>query len=223
MEHFENNSDAYRNASKSPDKPLIAAGTVPNVEKKEEPKPEPIITGEVHKKKKTFGDTARKLFIKEDAKSVFSYVFNDILVPAFSNTIVDMIRNGAEMIFLGNARGPRTYNPNNSGRIRYDSYYDRREYEQDYRGRYSQPRPTMPTYAFDDITFESRGDAEAVLLKLKERIYDSGAVSVAFLYSLIHWQSDYTADGYGWRDLRDAQVVLVRDGYWLRLPKPVVI
>lgn len=222
MEYFENNSDTYRRAS-SQDNNLIAAGTVPNQGKKEEPRPEPIITGEVHKKKQTAGDKMKKLFIKEDTKSVFSYVFNDILVPALGNTIVDMIRNGAEMIFLGSARGPRTYNSNpGSGRIRYDSYYDRRDFDQDYRGRYPQ-RPSMPTYSYDDITFESRADAEAVLVRLKERIYESGAVSVAFLYSLVHWQSDYTADGYGWRDLRDAQVVLVRDGYWLRLPRPVVI
>lgn len=220
MESYPNNSDAYIKASRNVDN-VVPAATVAKPE--EEPKPEPIITGEVKKKKKTFGDKVRGLFIREDAKTVSQYVFGDILIPALRNTIVDMIRNGAEMFFLGNTRGPRYYSRDDrSPRIQYQNYYDR---DMDYQGRRPQysREPVTPTYSYDDITFESRADAEAVLLRLRERIYESGAVSVAFLYSLIHWKSDYTADGYGWRDLRNAQVILVRDGYWLKLPQPVVI
>lgn len=212
-----NNSNAYRNIQQQS---IITSSDV-NV-KKEEVVPEPIVVGGVKKKKKTFGMKIKELFVKEDAKSVSQYIFGDILIPAFTNTILDMIKNGAEMMFLGRTRGPSYYN-RPGGRIRYENYYDR---DQDYYGsrrpQYAQPQPT-PTYSYDDVTFESRGDAEAVLMRLKERIFESGAVSVAFLYHLIGWRADYTADGYGWRDLRDANILMSGGGYWLKLPRPVVI
>lgn len=212
-----NNSNAYRNAQQN----IVPSSSV-NV-KREEPTPEPIVVSKVSKKKKTFGMKLRELFVKEDAKSVSQYIFGDILIPAFTNTILDMIKNGAEMMFLGRTRGPSYYGDRSGNRrIRYENYYDR---DQDYYGRrpqYAGPTAT-PTYSYDDITFESRGDAEAVLLRLKERVYESGAVSVAFLYHLIGWKADYTADGWGWRDLRDASIVMSGGGYWLRLPRPVVI
>ena len=219
MEDYPNNSNAYRTAQTR----VIPAASTNAVAKQEEPVPAPIVTGTVKKKKKTFGMKLKELFVKEDAKSVSQYIFGDILIPALTNTILDTIKNGAEMIFLGRTGGP-SYSNRSGGRIRYENYWDRdRDYE--YQGRrpqYNAPR-SAPTYSYDNMTFESRGDAEAVLLKLKERIYDSGAVSIAFLYHLVGWSADYTADGWGWRDLRDATIVMSSDGYWLRLPRPVVI
>lgn len=216
-----NNSNAYRNAQSNV--PTVITSSDVNI-KKEEVIPEPIVVSGVSKKKKTFGMKVKELFVKEDAKSVSQYIFGDILIPAFTNTLLDMIKNGAEMMFLGRTRGPSRYDRSYGGRIRYENYYDRDEayYGSGRRPQYSAP-VTTPTYSYDDITFESRADAEAVLMRLKERIFENGAVSVAFLYHLIGWRADYTADGYGWRDLSSANILLSGGGYWLRLPKPVVI
>ena len=215
-----NNSNTYRSAH--PNVPSVITSSDVNV-KKEEVIPEPIVVSGVSKKKKTFGMKVKELFVKEDAKSVSQYLFGDILIPAFTNTVLDMIKNGAEMMFLGRTRGPSRSRYEYGGRIRYENYYDRDEaYYGGRRPQYAGP-VTTPTYSYDDITFESRGDAEAVLIRLKERIFESGAVSVAFLYHLIGWRADYTADGYGWRDLSNANILMSGGGYWLKLPKPVVI
>lgn len=215
-----NNSNAYRNAQQN----MVPSSSV-NV-KREEPAPEPIVVSKVSKKKKTFGMKMRELFVKEDAKSVSQYIFGDILIPAFTNTILDMIKNGAEMMFLGRTRGPSYYGDRSGNRrIRYENYYDR---DQDYYGRrpqYSGPI-TTPTYSYDEIVFESRGDAEAVLIDLKKQIRDVGYVTIPYLYGIIGWRSDWTAPRYGWTNLdgpNSDYIVMSGGGYWLRLPRPVAI
>lgn len=220
-QQFPNNSDTYRKASVNPTiKPLTE-----NVEiKKEEPLPTPIVSGEVKARKKTMADKAKSLFIKEDAKSVWSYVFGDILIPALKNTFVDMVRNGVEMMVLGTIR-PKRYDDRRSDygspRIRYQDYYDR-DYDSS-RGRVQ--TYAAPTYSYNDMVFETRGDAELVITRLRERIRESGSVSISYLYSLVNWDSDYTASGYGWTYLGAdvSDIILTRNGYWLRLPKPVAL
>ena len=44
-------------------------------------------------------------------------------------------------------------------------------------------------------------------------------VKIADLYDLVGMDSNYTDNRYGWTNLRSAQVVRVRDGYLLKLPK----
>jgi len=45
-------------------------------------------------------------------------------------------------------------------------------------------------------------------------------VSVADLYELVGIQGSYTDNKYGWtKNIRNASVVRVRDGYLLKLPK----
>ena len=48
-------------------------------------------------------------------------------------------------------------------------------------------------------------------------------VKVADLYDLVGISCDYTANNYGWTNLRNASVERVRDGYILKLPKALPI
>ena len=77
---------------------------------------------------------------------------------------------------------------------------------------------------YDDIVFETRGDADLVLDQLESAINTYGIASVADLYDLagITCRS-YTANKYGWSDIRSAKVVRIRDGYILELPRTVQI
>lgn len=228
MESYPNNSNAYRAANNMPS--VIPASGVEPI-KEETPKPQeeqaPQTPTAVRKKKKTFGSKLRDLFVKEDAKTVSQYIFGDILIPAFTNTVLDIIKNGAEMMFLGRTSG-RGYGRGgygNGGRIRYENYYDG---DPDYLGRRSQysARPvSVPTQSYDELIFESRADADEVLIDMKRRVMESGYVSIAYLYNhpRVRWHSDYTADGWGWKDLRSASVVMCQGGWWLKLPRPVVV
>lgn len=210
MEMYPNNTDAGR--------AVVPANTVKK-DIQEEALPDAIIEGEVKKKKQTFGDKARSLLIKEDAKSVWSYVFGDILIPALKNTFVSMVQNGVDLWVNGSV-SPRRVDRRDSRvtRTPYGDYYDSGN-DQDYRGR--RRAYAAPTYSYDEIEFDSKGDAEAVLMRLRQRIYDTGSVSIAYLYSLVRWNSDYTANQYGWINLDQANVIRTGNGYLLKLPRPV--
>ena len=77
---------------------------------------------------------------------------------------------------------------------------------------------------YDDIIFDNRGDAEAVLSSMEDVIDQYGVVSIADLFDLAEVSnSNYAMNNYGWTDLRTANVVRVRDGYILKLPRALPI
>lgn len=213
MDNYPNNSNAYRNQS-----------TLSSPLKEPEPEEKEVITpvGDTPAlaKKKTVKDKAASLFIKEDFRSVCRYVFRDILVPALKKTFVAMINNGTNMMVYGDGRGggydrDRDYR---GSRTSYQDYYDRdRDY--DYRGRTQ--RITTPTYAYDEVIFRSRGEAEEARRRMRDHINRKGAVSVAYMYALAGWSYDYTAEYYGWRNLDFAEIVPLSSGYYLKLPRAV--
>ena len=71
----------------------------------------------------------------------------------------------------------------------------------------------------NNIVFNSRGDAEAVLMSMDELISQYEVVRVADLYDLAGITGDYTDYRYGWTDIRSARIERVRDGYIIRMPK----
>ena len=50
-----------------------------------------------------------------------------------------------------------------------------------------------------------------------------GLVSVADFYDLVGVTGDYTDNKYGWTDLRNANVIRVRDGYMIKLPRALLL
>ena len=71
------------------------------------------------------------------------------------------------------------------------------------------------------ILFETREDAEKALNTVKDMIETYGWACVADLYEIAGLSSTYTDARMGWTRLDDADVVESRDGYGLRLPRPV--
>lgn len=174
---------------------------------------EKVVTGKVRTKKNEMRKLA-DIFIAEDIDTVKKYLLEDILVPTIRNTIVDMIINGAQIIFLGKAGG-RTSR----------SIAERVSYSKCYKGddrRFDDPRP-KPQASYDDITVDSRGEAEAVIDRMLEEIESYGMVSIADLYQLVGITPEHTDYKYGWTDLRRAEVERVRDGYRLKLPRVVTL
>ena len=73
---------------------------------------------------------------------------------------------------------------------------------------------------YDEITFESRGDAERVLSELDEAIDRYGDISVGDLYNAAGVTTDnYAVNKYGWTNIRSAEVIRARDGYVIKMPK----
>lgn len=73
---------------------------------------------------------------------------------------------------------------------------------------------------FNEILFERRGDAEAVLVQMEELIDTYGTATVADLYdSSGITAGSYVDNNWGWDDIRTARVVRDRDGFLLKFPK----
>lgn len=181
----------------------------------EKKKVESVVTGKVTKKK----NNVRKftdVFVSDDVANVKDYVLMDILVPAIKKAISDIVTNGIDMILYGETG--KTKRSTSASNVSYRGYYDRKDDER----RYSGSR-TRSGYSYDDIVIETRTEAEEVLTRMDELIATYGVVSVADMYDLVGVTCDYTDNKYGWTNIRTAEVVRVRDGYILKLPKALPI
>ena len=177
----------------------------------------PVVSGAAKTKKKNGLHNLKDAIISEDASSVGSYVFMEVLIPAIKNAIIDIVTDSVNMVFGGDGRSSRRSGVSTS-HVNYRKYSEPRE-------RYNTaPAPSRQRFDCDEIIFASKGDAEAVLSQMID-IMDSydGVVTVADLYDLADLTQPYTANKYGWTNLRNATTQRVRDGYILKLPRPMPI
>lgn len=174
---------------------------------------EKVISGSAKSKKKGEIQKFADVFISEDVNNVKSYILVEVLIPAVKKAISDVVTNGIDMILYGEA-GKGKKNANSTSKVSYRAYYDR---ENDRKREYS---PTPKGFDYDNLLFENRGDAEAVLDAMNDIISQYDVVSVADLYDLANVSNDnYSANKYGWTNISGCKAVRVRDGYILRLPR----
>lgn len=181
-----------------------------------------VVKGRVTKQKKSLGAKFSETFFGDDTKSVGDYIVHDVLIPAMKATMSDMVSGGIEMLLFGERRGSNTRRDGGKSYISYSSYYGdgRRNNDRDNRDRGSNySRTSRARHDFDDIVFESRGEAEEVLSHLVDLTIDYGVASVADFYDLSGIESQFTDNKYGWTTLRDACTDRVRAGYVIRLPQ----
>lgn len=177
------------------------------------------ITKNVSVRKESEFSKFKRNFFAEDAKSVKSQVFIDVIIPGIKRLMSDIIRIGSDiMIFGSRGSGDRNRGSNN---ISYSSLYTGSRHNTSYN---QIPQSTYTKNVFsglNEVVMFDRGDAEEVLISLREQIDRFGSVSVADFYDSIGQSSPFTANKYGWRDLRDAEVIRVRDGYSIQFPKAI--
>lgn len=169
-----------------------------------------VIHGSAKPKKKSEVKKFLDAFLSEDVDSVKSYILMDVLIPAVKKAVSDVVTNGLDMLLYGETG--LTHKKTNSKKS-YQVYYDKTSD----RGNYGTSRRIG--YSCDDIILESRGEAEEVLSRMDDLIATYGLVSVADLYDLVGLTGSYTDNKYGWTDIRSADVIRVRDGYMIRMPR----
>ena len=174
-----------------------------------EKKVDQVVTGNVKRKKKSEVSKFKDVFISEDVSNVKSYIFLDVLVPAIKKAVSDIVKDGVDMMLYGDKR---------SGGRGSSSYVSYRSYS-DNTSRNSNRRSVRASYDFDDVIFDTRGEADAVLSSMDELMDRYGVVSVADMYDLCGMTCNYTDNKYGWKSLARADISSVRDGYIIKLPK----
>ena len=158
------------------------------------------------------------IFISEDIANVKNYIFMDVIVPAVKKAIYDVVTNGIDMfLYGGTGKGKSS---SSGSKVSYRNYYERKD-GGGYRG--SENNVSRNAFDYDDIVFDNRGEAEAAKQQMRDIIGRYGMVTVSDLYEMAYQTAPYTAQKYGWMDVSSAEVIRVRDGYKLKLPKAVPI
>lgn len=177
---------------------------------------EKVIKGTARTKKKSGVTKLTDIFISEDAANVKSYILMDVLVPAVKKAISDIVTDGIDMILFGGTG--RSKKSSNTSYVSYSGYSNRE------RNRPAVESRVKTRFDYDDIVFETRGEATEVREKMDEVIEKYGFVTVADMYDMADLSAPYTSFKYGWTDIRSAEPVrLAGGGYVLKLPKALPI
>lgn len=182
-----------------------------------EQKVKKVVNGAVTTKKKSESGILKGAFITEDIRSVGSYILTDVVIPSIKNILSDTVSNGINMLLFGEAGRKRG---SSSSKISYSQYYSDRN------NAVTSPNRSLGRtgWDYDEITFETRGDAERVLTELDEAIDRFGVISVGDLYNAAGVTTEnFTVNKYGWTNIRSAEVIRVRDGYVIKMPKATPI
>ena len=181
-----------------------------------EKRAEKVVQGKVKLKKKNEVRKFADVFVAEDAHNVKEYLLMEVAIPAIKNTIIDLITNGVTMLFNGET-GTRTRKRSGD----YVSYRDYSSRDRDRDRRDRRDSGARARFDFDDLVFGSRADADATLEQMDDIIDRYGWATVLDLYESadLGGSAPWTANKYGWTSMRSADVIKVRDGYVIKLPK----
>lgn len=197
MSDYKPNSHKYRESTESTERRVRKAGT-----------------GTAKIRKKTEVNKLADVFISEDINNVKSYILMDVLVPTIKKAIVDIVSDGINMIFFGGAGSRKSGRPGAS-KISYSNFYESRDER-----KYTNTSPTTSRFDYEDLEFNTRGEAEAVLDEMANCIETYGFVTVADMYDIADVTHPYTSAKYGWMNLSTAEVSRCRNGkYIIKLPK----
>lgn len=177
-----------------------------------------ITTGTVTVKKKSEGKR-----IEEDLMGIWSYLWNQVIVPNGKDLLAEAGRSALDMTIYGSIDNSRRRNQgsrNYSGRHDYSRRY-RYEEEDKYRKSEAGPRrgKARNRYECEILYYDERGDAETVLDTLLNNIEEYGKTSVADYMSASGVTPEWTDNNFGWYDINENAIARDRYGYYIRLPK----
>ena len=183
--------------------------------KTKKPVIEKVISGKAKVKKKSEMQKIAEIFIPSDLRKVRDNIIENIVGPALKKIVSDSLD-----AFLYENGGSRRRSEGE--RRPYANYWYRNDTDE--RKSEHRARRDRSIYDFDNLLFETRGDAEMVLDALQDIIETYDTASVADLYDLADVEiENTTASNYGWETIVEAKAVHVPDGYVLRLPKPIAL
>lgn len=207
----------------------------------DEKKITPVVdVGNITVKKKPFTQKFKEAFISQDFKSAAKGVNDGVVIPAIKKLIADGISNVVNSMLFGSSTpinggfriNPSTWSWNGitySGQnVNYSGVSTQTTIQQTV-------VPNAGRYKYDEIIIqpdpskgETMGDAERhaddILFSLKDQLERFGSVTINDLFELCGLPMVSTLGNYGWKNLRDADKVLIPgQGFWLKLPNPTLL
>lgn len=177
-----------------------------------------VVKKSVSAKEQSLGSKVADTFFATNGHDIMDYVIFDVLIPGIKSAAKDILNGALNMLFDGTRKPDRIKREKGKSYVytSYDGYYDKRERDEP-------PARARTRSIFQDLIFETRDDAEEVLETMAEIIDEYEVVTVKDLYALAGKETNYTMDKYGWYELTNASVERIRNGYLLKLPKPIAI
>lgn len=178
-----------------------------------EPVPEkrvnPVVMGQAKLKKKSGFRRIKDELIAGDATNVKTYIFKDVIIPSLKKTILDVVTNSLDMFLYGEKGGARK---TSASKISYRGYYEEKrgssvERSDKYRD----------DFDYDEIIFETWGDADSVLSGMYDVLETYNVVSIGDFYDLARIPTtNYNLNKYGWTNLNGSEVIRASDGYMIK-------
>lgn len=154
-----------------------------------------------------------------DTDDLMTYLINDVAVPKLKDLLSDLVDKGSKRIIYGksNVRSASgngvTYN--------YNGISSKSSTVISPSNRSTTVALTQSQDSYDDksIILSDRVDAEKILNSLRGRIAEFGVASVSNLYQFMGRATTFTDRNWGWTNLDSADIVSVKEGWLLKLPK----
>ncbi len=179
---------------------------------KTERKFDPVVSKKATLRKKSGAEKMADSFFASNIDNVKKVVVTEVVVPAIKKIVSEIISVGTDMLLYGESSHTRKQ----ASKVSYRNYFE--PSSETIRANSADSRRSGLGY--DDILFDTRGDAEAVLDTMNDIIDRYGTVSVADLYDLARVPNDnFTLNRYGWTNLSGAYSHRTREGYILKLPR----
>jgi hypothetical protein len=195
----------------------------PGEEETPREKLKPVVTAEVVIKEPSLGRKMKSIFFGGEFKSASRYVVTDVILPAFRDTVFDVMTAGTERVIYGESRTPRRrHRGMTTGALGSITNYNRPIQ----RGARSAMLPDQPPRGMNrvtrresnDVLIADREEAVLVLDTLNECITRYEVASLADLNELLNQPSAVVDQKWGWFSLSDANIRQTRQGYLLELP-----
>ncbi len=165
------------------------------------------LSGPTTRKKASIAKKIEHQFFKSTVKDAATYVLRQVLLPAATKTVNDMLHKFIDSLMGQN--GYTSKDMNDSPYVSYRRYYD-------------EPRRTVVGYderrAPDEIEFYTKDDAIKALKFLQRRIANDGSVQVGTFYDYCHQGTTHTDFDWGWFALDEVGAIFNGKKWTLDLP-----
>lgn len=180
-----------------------------------------VTSAEPVRRKRGLGRQFKETFFSGSGRDAFSYMIEEVVVPAIRDMFHDAMQSGIDRLIYGESRRPHRTGPSmgtpNVGHVAYNRMSTSSTSAQPR----SISRRSRARHDFDELIIPSHAEANEVLDQMFEILSRWGHVTVANLYDLTGIESTHVDMKWGWTNLRGARAVRTRSGgYLLDLPRP---
>lgn len=194
-----------------------------DADKKSEKNLEPMEGVSVRARKKPLSSKIAETFTGDDAGTVGEYIIFDVMLPAFKNLLFDVVSEGSRRMLFGTSGGGRSVaSASRGGQVAYNRIAAKGSGVIANNAPHTMSRAARATHDFRELVFDTRGEAEVILEKLRDAIAEYDNVTVADMYECVEITAGFTDHNWGWigNDLNQARVKPVSAGYLLDMPAP---